>query len=195
MNHRCVISLLLKGILCWIRLSTLNFEFLYVPITHFVDLFWNPYQIPAPKRGEIVRQIGEALRAKLQQLGRLVSLEMGKILPEGIGEVQVRILNFEQPFSQIFDLIFYMHPEIYKCLSYLVVHSINLYPLLWKQEDIESMCYPEFIVKGTNYEISTSEMAYSFNPKSLKFLILSYFWACISSLMVWGLMRLGGCHG
>ncbi|XXG81654.1 hypothetical protein AAC387_Pa09g2235 [Persea americana] len=45
-------------------------------------------QIPAPKRGDIVRQIGEALRAKLQHLGRLVSLEMGKILPEGIGEVQ-----------------------------------------------------------------------------------------------------------
>ncbi|KAJ4953788.1 hypothetical protein NE237_030620 [Protea cynaroides] len=45
-------------------------------------------QIPAPKRGDIVRQIGEALRMKLQHLGRLVSLEMGKILPEGIGEVQ-----------------------------------------------------------------------------------------------------------
>ncbi|KAK1288461.1 hypothetical protein QJS10_CPB19g01913 [Acorus calamus] len=45
-------------------------------------------QVPAPKRGEIVRQIGEALRAKLHLLGRLVSLEMGKILPEGIGEVQ-----------------------------------------------------------------------------------------------------------
>ncbi|CAN1828014.1 Aldehyde dehydrogenase family 7 member A1 [Linum perenne] len=46
-------------------------------------------QVPAPKRGEIVRQIGDALRAKLQQLGRLVSLEMGKILAEGIGEVQM----------------------------------------------------------------------------------------------------------
>ncbi|XP_043719410.1 aldehyde dehydrogenase family 7 member A1 [Telopea speciosissima] len=45
-------------------------------------------QVPAPKRGDIVRQIGEALRTKLQHLGRLVSLEMGKILPEGIGEVQ-----------------------------------------------------------------------------------------------------------
>ncbi|GAQ80312.1 aldehyde dehydrogenase [Klebsormidium nitens] len=44
--------------------------------------------VPAPKRGEIVRQIGDALRAKLAQLGRLVSLECGKILPEGIGEVQ-----------------------------------------------------------------------------------------------------------
>jgi aldehyde dehydrogenase family 7 protein A1 len=46
-------------------------------------------QVPAPKRGEIVRQIGDALRAKLDPLGRLVSLEMGKILAEGIGEVQV----------------------------------------------------------------------------------------------------------
>ncbi|KAL8138612.1 hypothetical protein V2J09_004613 [Rumex salicifolius] len=45
-------------------------------------------QVPAPKRGDIVRQIGDALRNKLQHFGRLVSLEMGKILPEGIGEVQ-----------------------------------------------------------------------------------------------------------
>lgn len=43
---------------------------------------------PAPKRGEIVRQIGDALRVKLVALGALVSLEMGKIKPEGIGEVQ-----------------------------------------------------------------------------------------------------------
>jgi len=44
--------------------------------------------LPAPKRGEIVRQIGDSLRDKLEPLGKLVSLEMGKILPEGIGEVQ-----------------------------------------------------------------------------------------------------------
>lgn len=43
---------------------------------------------PAPKRGEIVRQIGDILRSNLQLLGRLISLEMGKILAEGIGEVQ-----------------------------------------------------------------------------------------------------------
>jgi hypothetical protein len=42
----------------------------------------------APKRGEIVRQIGDELRKNLDPLGRLISLEMGKILPEGIGEVQ-----------------------------------------------------------------------------------------------------------
>lgn len=44
--------------------------------------------LPAPKRGEIVRQIGDALRQNLVPLGKLVSLEMGKILPEGVGEVQ-----------------------------------------------------------------------------------------------------------
>merc|ERR1712100_351255 len=41
-----------------------------------------------PFRGEIVRQIGEELRRKLKPLGQLVSLEMGKCLGEGIGEVQ-----------------------------------------------------------------------------------------------------------
>ncbi|XP_076333157.1 aldehyde dehydrogenase 7 family member A1 isoform X1 [Tachypleus tridentatus] len=44
--------------------------------------------LPPPYRGEIVRQIGQALRQKKAQLGKLVSLEMGKILPEGEGEVQ-----------------------------------------------------------------------------------------------------------
>ncbi|HVW14738.1 MAG TPA: aldehyde dehydrogenase family protein [Mucilaginibacter sp.] len=47
--------------------------------------------VPAPRRGEIVRQIGEALRAKKQELGTLVSYEMGKSLQEGYGEVQEMI--------------------------------------------------------------------------------------------------------
>jgi aldehyde dehydrogenase (NAD+) len=46
---------------------------------------------PAPKRGEIVRQIGEALRQKKEALGQLVSYEMGKSLQEGYGEVQEMI--------------------------------------------------------------------------------------------------------
>ncbi|KAH9030526.1 NAD-aldehyde dehydrogenase [Lactarius pseudohatsudake] len=44
--------------------------------------------IPAPRRGEIIRQIREALAAKREELGALVSLEMGKIRTEGVGEVQ-----------------------------------------------------------------------------------------------------------
>ncbi len=48
-------------------------------------------KIPAPKRGEIVRQIGEALRENKESLGKLVSYEMGKIYQEGLGEVQEMI--------------------------------------------------------------------------------------------------------
>ncbi|MCB0635615.1 MAG: aldehyde dehydrogenase family protein [Lewinella sp.] len=48
-------------------------------------------EIPAPRRGEIVRQYGEALRKYKDPLGRLVSYEMGKSLQEGWGEVQEMI--------------------------------------------------------------------------------------------------------
>ncbi|MBL7852188.1 MAG: aldehyde dehydrogenase family protein [Cyclobacteriaceae bacterium] len=47
--------------------------------------------VPAPKRGEVVRQIGEALRARKEALGMLVSYEMGKSYQEGLGEVQEMI--------------------------------------------------------------------------------------------------------
>jgi aldehyde dehydrogenase (NAD+) len=46
---------------------------------------------PAPKRGEVVRQVGEALRQHKESLGKLVSYEMGKSLQEGLGEVQEMI--------------------------------------------------------------------------------------------------------
>ena len=46
---------------------------------------------PAPRRGELVRRFGEALRANKEPLGRLVTLENGKILQEGLGEVQEMI--------------------------------------------------------------------------------------------------------
>ena len=46
---------------------------------------------PAPKRGEVVRQIGNKLREYKEPLGRLVSYEMGKSLQEGLGEVQEMI--------------------------------------------------------------------------------------------------------
>lgn len=44
--------------------------------------------VPAPKRGEIIRELGEELRKNKKELGKLVSLEMGKILAEAEGEVQ-----------------------------------------------------------------------------------------------------------
>ena len=48
-------------------------------------------KIPAPVRGELVRQMGDALRVKKDALGSLVALEMGKIKQEGDGEVQEMI--------------------------------------------------------------------------------------------------------
>jgi aldehyde dehydrogenase (NAD+) len=47
--------------------------------------------VPAPARGEVIRLLGNALREHKQDLGRLVSLENGKILSEGLGEVQEMI--------------------------------------------------------------------------------------------------------
>ena len=47
--------------------------------------------VPAPKRGEIVRQFGEELRKNKKELGKLVSYEMGKSFQEGLGEVQEMI--------------------------------------------------------------------------------------------------------
>lgn len=52
-------------------------------------LEWRMY--PSPKRGDIVRQVGEALRKYKEPLGKLVSYEMGKSLQEGYGEVQEMI--------------------------------------------------------------------------------------------------------
>ncbi|MEP6794205.1 MAG: aldehyde dehydrogenase family protein [Saprospiraceae bacterium] len=68
--------------------------------------------MPAPKRGEIVRQYGEALRRNKDSLGRLVSYEMGKSLQEGWGEVQemIDICDFAVGLSrQLYGLT--MHSE------------------------------------------------------------------------------------
>lgn len=67
---------------------------------------------PAPARGEIIRQIGVALRAYKQPLGKLVSYEMGKSLQEGLGEVQemIDIADFAVGLSrQLYGLT--MHSE------------------------------------------------------------------------------------
>ena len=56
-----------------------------------VEAFKTWRVMPAPQRGEIVRQIGEKLREKKEALGKLVSYEMGKSYQEGLGEVQEMI--------------------------------------------------------------------------------------------------------
>ena len=56
---------------------------------HAAFLVWR--EVPAPRRGELVRLLGEELRAAKADLGRLVTLEAGKITSEGLGEVQEMI--------------------------------------------------------------------------------------------------------
>ncbi len=56
-----------------------------------VESFQTWQTIPAPKRGQMVRDLGEALRGYKEPLGELVTLEMGKIKAEGLGEVQEMI--------------------------------------------------------------------------------------------------------
>lgn len=73
-------------------------------------LIWRTW--PAPKRGEIIRQLGEALRDHKESLGKLVSYEMGKSLQEGYGEVQemIDICDFAVGLSrQLYGLT--MHSE------------------------------------------------------------------------------------
>lgn len=72
--------------------------------------YWR--SLPAPKRGDIVRQFGDALRLAKEDLGTLVSYEMGKSLQEGFGEVQemIDICDFAVGLSrQLYGLT--MHSE------------------------------------------------------------------------------------
>jgi aldehyde dehydrogenase (NAD+) len=69
-------------------------------------------ELPAPKRGSVVRDLGAAVRETIEPLGELISLEMGKIRAEGIGEVQemVDICEFALGLSrQLYGLT--MHSE------------------------------------------------------------------------------------
>lgn len=83
--------------------------------------------IPAPKRGEIVRQIGESLRENKMQLGTLVSYEMGKSLQEGYGEVQemIDICDFAVGLSrQLYGLT--MHSERPEHRMYEQYHPLGI---------------------------------------------------------------------
>jgi aldehyde dehydrogenase (NAD+) len=83
--------------------------------------------VPAPKRGEIVREIGNALRSKKEDLGKLVSYEMGKSLQEGYGEVQemIDIADFAVGLSrQLYGLT--MHSERPQHRMYEQYHPLGI---------------------------------------------------------------------
>ncbi len=79
---------------------------------HAAKAFLEWRMVPSPKRGEIVREIAVELREHKSALGALVTLEMGKILPEGLGEVQemIDVADFAVGLSrQLYGLT--MHSE------------------------------------------------------------------------------------
>ena len=83
--------------------------------------------VPAPKRGEIVRQLGDKLREYKEPLGKLVSYEMGKSLQEGMGEVQemIDICDFAVGLSrQLYGLS--MHSERPEHRMYEQWHPIGI---------------------------------------------------------------------
>ncbi len=82
---------------------------------------------PAPKRGEVVRQVGDALRKYKEPLGKLVSYEMGKSLQEGYGEVQemIDICDFAVGMSrQLYGLT--MHSERPRHRMYEQWHPLGI---------------------------------------------------------------------
>jgi aldehyde dehydrogenase (NAD+) len=84
-------------------------------------------ETPAPKRGEIVREIGNALRDNKAHLGKLVSYEMGKSLQEGLGEVQemIDIADFAVGQSrQLYGLT--MHSERPEHRMYEQYHPLGI---------------------------------------------------------------------
>jgi aldehyde dehydrogenase (NAD+) len=81
-------------------------------VAHSIETFQSWRELPAPHRGQLIRDLGDAVRQLQEPLGELISLEMGKIRVEGIGEVQemVDICDFAVGLSrQLYGLS--MHSE------------------------------------------------------------------------------------
>jgi aldehyde dehydrogenase (NAD+) len=102
-------------------------------ITKAREAFLEWRKWPAPRRGEVVRQIGEALRREKTALGRLVSYEMGKSLQEGYGEVQemIDICDFAVGLSrQLHGLT--MHSERPSHRMYVgIISAFNFPVAVW----------------------------------------------------------------
>src|SRR5437868_7053733 len=83
--------------------------------------------LPAPKRGEVVRQIGDELRKYKEPLGKLVSYEMGKIYQEGLGEVQemIDICDFAVGLSRQLNG-YTMHSERPRHRMYEQYHPLGI---------------------------------------------------------------------
>jgi aldehyde dehydrogenase (NAD+) len=119
-------------------------------------------EIPAPQRGQVVRDLGDALRELKEPLGELVTLEMGKIRMEGLGEVQemIDIADFAVGLSrQLYGLT--MHSERARHRMYEQWHpagvlglitSFNFPTAVWSwNATIASVCGDTIVWKPSSY--------------------------------------------
>jgi len=112
-----------------IQCATLSDYGKIVEGAHEAFLQWR--QVPAPQRGEVVRQIGNALRENKEKLGYLVTIEMGKIYQEGLGEVQemIDICDFAVGQSRLLNG-FTMHSERKQHRMYDQYHPLGIVGLV-----------------------------------------------------------------
>ena len=105
-----------------------NYEFIVKKAQEAYNI-WKRF--PAPQRGEIVRQIGEALRENKESLAYLVTLEMGKIYEEGLGEVQemIDICDFAVGQARLLNG-FTMHSERSEHRMYDQYHPLGIIGLI-----------------------------------------------------------------
>lgn len=131
-------------------------------ITSASKAFKDWRELPAPKRGEVVRDLGNALREQKEPLGDLVTLEMGKIRAEGHGEVQemIDICDFAVGLSrQLYGLT--MHSERPKHRMYEqwhplgvigVITAFNFPVAVWSwNSTIAAVCGDPVIWKPSSY--------------------------------------------
>jgi aldehyde dehydrogenase (NAD+) len=100
----------------------------YEKVISEAEKAFNEFRLmPAPKRGELVRQFGEKLRKNKEDLGKLVSYEMGKSLQEGLGEVQemIDICDFAVGLSRQLHG-FTMHSERFGHRMYEQYHPLGI---------------------------------------------------------------------
>ncbi len=123
--------------------------------------------VPAPKRGEIIRDIGQALREVKEPLGELVSLEMGKIKVEGMGEVQemIDICDFSVGLSrQLYGLTIHserpahrMYEQWHPLGPIAIISAFNFPVAVWSwNAAIAGVCGDTMIWKPSSEAVLTA---------------------------------------
>jgi aldehyde dehydrogenase (NAD+) len=125
--------------------------------------------VPAPKRGEIARQIGIELRAYKEPLGRLVSWEMGKVYQEGLGEVQemIDIADFAVGLSrQLYGLTMHSERELHRMYDQYhplgivgVISAFNFPVAVWAWNAMIAMVAGDVVLWKPSSKVMLSAIA------------------------------------